>query len=100
MTLQALSFDVDGTLAETEEMHRQAVVTTTNRANVDALIRSRFGQGAERIFAVIVAGDEVAAKKPAPDACLRARTLLGLPARSCVAFEDSVAGLEAARAPV
>ena len=56
---------------------RIAVATTTNRPNVDALCQSCWGRVAEEIFDVIAAGDEVVAKKPAPDVFLLALKLLG-----------------------
>lgn len=62
---------------------------------------------AERILAdlgigeqcmAIAAGNEVAVGKPAPDLYLLAAQRLGVPAGSCFAFEDSVAGGLAAQA--
>ena len=46
---------------------RVAVATATNTPNVEALCQSCWTQPADRVFDVIAAGDEVAAKKPAPD---------------------------------
>ncbi|MDP2108142.1 MAG: HAD-IA family hydrolase, partial [Rhodocyclaceae bacterium] len=43
-------------------------------------------------------GDVVAAKKPAPDIYLWALKELGLPARDCLAVEDSAHGLAASLA--
>ncbi len=71
---------------------RLAIATTTSRPNVDALLAATLsGRGAP--FEVIVAGDEVPAKKPAPDVYLEALKLLGLDARSCLALEDSANGV-------
>lgn len=75
-----------------------AIATTTNRPNVDALIEATFDCPAAELFAVIVAGDEVPKKKPAPDVYLKALDALGLPAARCVALEDSRNGLHAATA--
>ncbi len=75
-----------------------AVATTTNLPNVEALTRCCWGKAAQEIFAVIAAGDQVAAKKPAPDVFLLALERLGLEAGACVAFEDSLNGLNSARA--
>lgn len=75
-----------------------AVATTTTPANVDALTRSALGAAAAEVFDVIAAGDEVTAKKPAPDVYRLALARLGLPAAACVAFEDSRNGLLAAKA--
>jgi beta-phosphoglucomutase len=46
----------------------------------------------------IVAADDVAHKKPAPDIFLAAARKLGVEARECVVIEDAVNGIEAARA--
>jgi HAD superfamily hydrolase (TIGR01509 family) len=77
---------------------RLAVATTTNRPNVDALTKAAWGAPADLVFDVIAAGDEVAAKKPAPDVYLLALSRLGLPADAALAFEDSRNGLLSARA--
>jgi HAD superfamily hydrolase (TIGR01509 family) len=77
---------------------RLAVATTTNRPNVEALCQACWGEPADQIFDVIAAGDEVAAKKPAPDVFTLALTRLGLPASECLAFEDSRNGLRSAMA--
>ncbi|QYK43598.1 MAG: HAD-IA family hydrolase [Paracoccaceae bacterium] len=73
-----------------------AVATTTSRPNVEALARAVWGRSASEVFDVIAAGDEVAAKKPAPDVYRLALDRLGLPAARTVALEDSRNGLRAA----
>jgi HAD superfamily hydrolase (TIGR01509 family) len=75
-----------------------AIATTTSRPNVEALSLSAFGKPALEVFDVVAAGDEVAAKKPAPDVYILALERLGLPASACIAFEDSRNGLLAAKA--
>ena len=77
---------------------RLAVATTTSRPNVDALCRCCFGAESAEVFDVIAAGDEVKAKKPAPDVYLLALARLGLSAASCIALEDSAMGVDAATA--
>ncbi len=77
---------------------RVAVATTTNRPNVEALCQACWNAPAHEIFDVIAAGDEVSAKKPAPDVFLLALERLNLPAADCIAFEDSLNGLRAAKA--
>lgn len=47
---------------------------------------------------VLVAAEDVAAGKPAPDGFLRAASALGVSADDCAVFEDAEAGLRAARA--
>lgn len=77
---------------------RQAVATTTSRVNVDSLISATLNRPATEVFEVIAAGDEVRSKKPAPDVFLLALERLNLPARDCLAIEDSHPGMSAARA--
>ncbi len=80
---------------------RQAIVTTTSRANVDALLARHFGRGSgalEGVFEAIVCGEDVRSKKPDPEAYLLALERLRLPALRCVAIEDSPGGVAAARA--
>jgi beta-phosphoglucomutase-like phosphatase (HAD superfamily) len=45
-----------------------------------------------------VDGHQVARPKPHPDIYLRAAELLGVPPEDCVVFEDSLTGIQAARA--
>ena len=72
---------------------RLAIATTTTRANVEALLAAASPLPA---FEAIAAGDEVPAKKPAPDIYLLALRLLGLPAAACVAVEDTANGVASA----
>jgi HAD superfamily hydrolase (TIGR01509 family) len=76
---------------------RLAIATTTSRSNVLALLMGALG-GGQGLFDVIVAGDEVARKKPAPDVYERALDHLEVDAAECVAIEDSANGVRAARA--
>lgn len=70
---------------------RLAIATTTTPANVDALLGNTLGGTTD--FEVICAGDNVERKKPAPDVYELALEKLDLPARACVAIEDSRNGL-------
>jgi len=74
-----------------------AVATTTTRANVECLAKEACGVDAEDLFDVIAAGEVVARKKPAPDIYHFALARLDIPARACIAFEDSALGLRAAK---
>lgn len=74
---------------------RLAIATTTSRPNVDALLAATLS-GMPSPFEVIVAGDEVAKKKPAPDVYTEALRLLGLDAGACLALEDSANGVRSA----
>ena len=75
-----------------------AIATTTTPANVEALLLATLGPDWRSVFPVIVAGDMVALKKPAPDAYLLALRLLGKSAENCVAIEDSRNGVQSALA--
>jgi len=74
-----------------------AVATTTNLPNVAALTRCCWQAEPDAVFDVVAAGDEVAAKKPAPDVFELALARLGLEPGVCLAFEDSLNGLNAAK---
>jgi HAD superfamily hydrolase (TIGR01509 family) len=76
---------------------RLAIATTTSRPNVEALAQAVWGKAADAVFDVIACGDEVAAKKPAPDIYVLALDRLGLPPGRALAFEDSRNGLLSAR---
>jgi HAD superfamily hydrolase (TIGR01509 family) len=75
---------------------RLAIATTTSRGNIDALLATALGNDWANLFAVIVAGDEVPKKKPAPDVYLEVLSRLNLSASECLAIEDSGIGLDAA----
>lgn len=75
-----------------------AIATTTSRPNVDALCDACFCAPADSLFEVISCGDEVAAKKPAPDVYDLALKRLGIAPENALAFEDSSNGLRSAEA--
>ena len=73
---------------------RTALVSSSYRILVDAALERL---GTHR-FDVSVAGDEVPAGKPAPDAYLQACRTLGVPPGDTVVLEDSLAGVVSAEA--
>jgi len=77
---------------------RLAIATTTSLPNVEALLKSTYGEQGMQMFEVICAGDSVEAKKPAPDIYLAALDQLNLAAQDCIALEDSRNGLLSATA--
>ena len=77
---------------------RQAIVTTTSRVNVDALLRLQFGAGWRERFAAVVSGEDVRDKKPHPEAYERCLRGLDIGPLTAVAIEDSPGGVAAARA--
>lgn len=74
------------------------VVTTTSRGNWEALWTYSLAPLGLASPEVIVCGEDVAAKKPDPEAYLLALKRLGMTAIECCAIEDSRNGLLAARA--
>jgi sugar-phosphatase len=83
----ARELQADGaTLAVATSSQRERLERTLTAANLDGL------------FAVTVAGDEVAHGKPAPDGYLAAARFLRVDPADCVAVEDSQAGIDAAKA--
>ena len=75
-----------------------AIASTTTAANVDALLASCLGRRGLDLFSVIVCGDQVRAKKPAPDVYQMALRHLGIDCRDAIALEDSFNGLRSASA--
>lgn len=75
---------------------RLAIATTTSRANVDVLLATALADLPPDAFEVIGAGEQAAAKKPAPDIYNWVLGELGLPGADCLAIEDSRNGVRAA----
>lgn len=75
-----------------------AIATTSDPANVDALLRASFAPDAPSWFSVIGAGDVVENKKPAPDVYLWVLAKLHCQPANAIAIEDSENGLLAALA--
>lgn len=73
-----------------------AIATTTTASNVEGLLSSALDRNWRSLFAAVVAGDDVARKKPAPDVYLAVLARLGREADECLAIEDSGNGLKAA----
>jgi HAD superfamily hydrolase (TIGR01509 family) len=76
---------------------RQAIVTTSGRPAVGALVERLLGPLAPA-FELWECGEDVARKKPDPEAYRQALRRLGLEAAEALAIEDSPAGLAAAAA--
>jgi HAD superfamily hydrolase (TIGR01509 family) len=75
-----------------------AIASTTTSANVDALLRANLAGAPHVFFEVIACADQVRAKKPSPELYELVLASLRLAPECCVAFEDSVNGLAAAKA--
>lgn len=92
-----------GVLRVMQEMRKEtpavklAIATTTDPANVEALLKASFAADAPSWFSVIGAGDVVPNKKPAPDVYRYVLEKMGCDPSRVVTIEDSENGILAAR---
>jgi HAD superfamily hydrolase (TIGR01509 family) len=70
-----------------------AVASTSAKASVDAVLYHVVGPETAQRFTLVLAGDIVPKKKPAPDIYVMAAANLGIAVKSCIAVEDSRNGL-------
>jgi len=76
---------------------RLAIATTSAPDNVTALLKTTIAPDAPNWFEAIAAGDIVPEKKPAPAIYYYVLEALGLEPQYCLAIEDSLHGLTAAK---
>jgi HAD superfamily hydrolase (TIGR01509 family) len=72
-----------------------AIASSADRPVIEAVLRE---SGLDRFVQVVVSSGETGRGKPAPDVYLAAAAELGVPARACVAVEDSTNGMLSAKA--
>ncbi|MEZ4728263.1 MAG: HAD family phosphatase [Caldilineaceae bacterium] len=77
------------------DAHQIPKAVATSTVYQEALFTLQQADIADR-FSLIISGDQIVNGKPAPDIFLRAAEQLGVPPQSCLAFEDSEAGVLAA----
>jgi HAD superfamily hydrolase (TIGR01509 family) len=82
-------------LAEVAQCHRLALATCGSRQSARWFLDL---VGSHVIFQSVLTGDDVVNAKPHPEIYLRTVERLGLDPSECLVVEDSVAGIEAARA--
>ena len=75
---------------------RTAVVTSSNVLKMDNVYRCH--PGFREMFDIILPSEDFSESKPSPYCYLKAMRLFGAGPEDCVVFEDSLAGLQAARA--
>lgn len=73
-----------------------AIASTTTSVNIDALLAATLGPRGPDLFTTIACGDQVRAKKPAPDIYRLAMRGLDVLPEHAIAFEDSLNGYRAA----
>lgn len=90
---------VPGALELIRDLHRRripvAVASSTPSIAVDRVLDRL---AVRELIAARIGGDQVVRAKPDPEIYLRAADAVGLPPACCVAIEDSVPGVAAARA--
>jgi len=74
-----------------------ALASSSDQQQVDTIM-NRLVKNYRSVFQAVVTGDDVINKKPAPDIYVRVVEQLNLPPNLCLAFEDSLAGVESAKA--
>jgi len=77
---------------------RQAIVTTTSRSNVQALLGKLLGADWQAMFDAVCCGEDTLRKKPDPEVYHLAVHQLGLAPAEALAIEDSSPGARAAAA--
>jgi sugar-phosphatase len=80
-------------LASLDGMPHALVTSATT-----ALARARMTAAGLGMPAIVITADDISASKPDPEGFLMAADLLGVAPAECVVFEDSAAGIAAARA--
>jgi HAD superfamily hydrolase (TIGR01509 family) len=75
-----------------------AVASTSAQESVEAMLRRAMGEETAARFSLVLAGDVVKAKKPAPDIYLLAAERLAVSPAECVVIEDSNNGVVSAAA--
>ena len=75
---------------------RTAVVTSSNLLKMENVYRCH--PGLREMFDMILTSEDFSESKPSPYCYLKAMRLFGAGPEDCVVFEDSLAGLQAARA--
>jgi beta-phosphoglucomutase len=71
------------------------VVSSAARGEIEPVLAAA---GLDDVFEVVVSAEDVTHGKPHPEAYERAASMLGVPAAEILAFEDSEAGVAAAKA--
>ena len=71
-----------------------AVATSAMKKNIDFVLG---GLGLSLYFKVVIGAEDIRHSKPHPEIYLIAAERLGISPGSCIVFEDSLAGIEAAR---
>lgn len=77
-----------------DKRYRMALATSAPKKNVIAILEAL---QISEYFEAIVTGDDVTEGKPNPEVFVKAAEKLGAPTANCLVFEDSIAGIQAAK---
>ncbi|MFN0127210.1 MAG: HAD family hydrolase, partial [Verrucomicrobiales bacterium] len=89
---------VDPVVSFARSLHGRRPLAVASGSDRNIVLRELRHLGLLDLFPVVVTADDVARSKPAPDLFLLAAERLGVPATSCLVFEDGKNGLRAAEA--
>ena len=76
----------------------KAVIIGDSKTDKSELLFRTFGKFVDGLGGRFIAAEDVEKRKPAPDIFLAAAGKIDVPASECAVIEDSVSGLEAAKA--
>jgi len=89
---------IEPVIAIARAMHGKLPLAVASGGPRDVVMQTLGKIGVTEIFDVIVGAEDYARGKPAPDPFLETARRLGVPPESCLVFEDTVTGEQAARA--
>lgn len=89
---------VPGVLAHIQEAYERVPFAVVSGSTRDSVVASLTALGLLDRFPVLVCAGDYAKPKPDPEAYLMAASLLGVPPGSCLVFEDTALGVQAATA--
>ncbi|NQT23808.1 HAD family phosphatase [candidate division KSB1 bacterium] len=73
------------------------LASSSDWVQINAVMKRVLGNDYHNTFDAIVSGDDVSQKKPAPDIYQKIINLLNVLPETCIAFEDSQAGVDSAK---
>jgi HAD superfamily hydrolase (TIGR01509 family) len=88
--------DLNSTVHFIRDQGRKVILATSNTGDIGSAVLDKLG--IKKLFSVVVFGDDVERKKPAPDIFLKALHEAKLRPQETLIVEDSPAGIEAAKA--
>lgn len=89
---------VEPVVALVRQFHGTAPMAVASGGHREIVVKTLEALGLLALFETVVAMEDVERGKPAPDPFLEAARRLGVEPESCLVFEDSPIGIEAAKA--